>query len=51
MFPVRNNLEVQDASLTPLGSPAAFQLDAFDSNAFGYARLLVGIDVIGLTIR
>lgn len=51
MFPVRNNLEVQDASLTPLGSPAAFQLDAFESNAFGYARLLMVIDVIGLTIR
>jgi hypothetical protein len=35
MFPVRNNLEVHDASLTPLGSPATFQLDAFEGNALG----------------
>jgi hypothetical protein len=36
MFPVKNNLEVQDASLTPLGSPATFQLDGFEPNALGY---------------
>lgn len=35
MFPVKNNLEVPEASLTALGSPATYQLDAFEPNALG----------------
>jgi len=40
MFPIRNNQEVQDAALNPLDSPSTFQLDAFESNAFGYTQFL-----------
>ena len=48
---VRNNLEVHDASLTPLGSPATFQLDAFEGNALGYALHYRGSNGVGLIIH
>jgi hypothetical protein len=51
MFPVRNNLEVHDASLTPLGSPATFQLDAFEGNALGYVLHHRRSNGIGLIIH
>ena len=51
MFPVRNNLEVHDASLTPLGSPATFQLDAFEGNALGFVLYYGESNGVGLIIH